>query len=804
MIRRESVILEKLRFSRSTSTLIVLLSLLTCLYLIVFSGRIESGDSLILFDATNSLYRFGDWLLDESAIQIDEQHSGKGLASYQGERLQPVLALPLYWLAWIIPDLGLVHTTWTFNILVTIGLIAVFFSLCRQLKYSLNVSAIASLLLGTATILFPYTKTFFREPLVALILVCIALSIEKAKAAKSEARLFWYSFSIVFFFFALETKQSSFLALPGLLSLVLFDQSRERTRILNKKNHIHTKLLNALFLILILFLLMSCIVDLSFILNSIVNLFNFNNLSLPSLDLEFFQEAMASQIISPGGSIWGSSPVILLAIPGILLLWKKGPRRHYWSAVLLLACYTIGHAARGPHWFGGLSWPPRFLLPVVPFFMILSLPVLEYLEKKKHKLLNLITATLISYSIIWQISSVITRWEDLPLPGKAHGLLEWSGSLFSPRYIRPVLVFSSLDHLDFDFAWLRANEFLLPLILLFVILISCFLLRKLIIHPIHFPYNTIFVFPLATIVLFLALLFAVAKDTAYATNQEALHKMLSGIDKILQKTDTVFVTQEYRDFILNHSKSEYPRYVVLTFQPGESYHPEIPAEVTSSSPVKNLYRYTAYRLNLMLSKMDGFYFLSDAGPFLPWRPRVIENFFAVSAYPIQEIVFAPDVRLIKYKQAVLPERFQEIEIAGSVRFENALKLEGLVLPDGLTFQPGDVIPLASRWSVETPVSTDYTFSWKLARSGQVISSSTDWQPNAGLNPTSTWEEKSPIWDLRGMSLSDEIPEGLYELWLIVYYFNEGNLIHLKVREGDHFENHISILPLKITVRRDVQ
>ena len=88
MIRRESVILEKLRFSRSTSTLIVLLSLLTCLYLIVFSGRIESGDSLILFDATNSLYRFGDWLLDESAIQIDEQHSGKGLASYQGEPAQ--------------------------------------------------------------------------------------------------------------------------------------------------------------------------------------------------------------------------------------------------------------------------------------------------------------------------------------------------------------------------------------------------------------------------------------------------------------------------------------------------------------------------------------------------------------------------------------------------------------------------------------------------------------------------------------------------------------------------------------------
>lgn len=802
MMFRERIIFEKLRFSRNTSTLIVLLSLLSFLYLIVFSGRIESGDSLILFDATNSFFRFGDWLLDESAIQIDEQHSGQGLASYQGERLQPILAQPLFWLAWMIPDLGLVQTTWTFNIFVTIGIIAIFYILCRHLKYSLNVSAIASLLLGTATILFPYTKTFFREPLVALILMGIVLSLEKARTAKIEARFIWYLFSIVLFFLVLETKQSSLLALPGLLCLVLLDRSWKRKLV--KKNLIFINFLDALLLMLIIFILISCILDLSFILYRIENLFSIKYLSLPRLDLEFFQEAMASQIISPGGSIWGSSPVILLAIPGVLLQLKRGSKRYSWSAILLLACYSIGHAARGPHWFGGLSWPPRFLLPVVPFFMILSLPVLESLEKNVRKLLNLVTAILISYSIIWQISSVIARWEDLPLPGKAYGLLEWEGSLFSLRFLRPVLVFSNLDQLEFDFAWFRANEYFLPLILLIAIMISFFLLRKLFIFPSHFLYNTIFVLPAITTVLFVALLFAIAKDTAYATNQEALNTMLSSIDEILQKNDTVFVTQEYRDAILNHSKVEFPRYVVLTFQPGESYHPEILAEVVSSSPVNNLYRYTAYRLNLILSDMDRFYFLSDAGPFLPWRPRVIENFFAVNAYPIQETVFAPDVRLIEYKKADLPDRFQEIELVSSVKFKNELKLEGLIIPEGLTFKPGDVIPLASMWSVETPVSDDFTFSWKLARNGQVISSSMDWQPNAGLNPTSTWKEKSPIWDLRGISLSNEIPEGFYELWLIVYYFHEGNLINLDILEGDYIENHISILPLNIMVLRDAQ
>ena len=105
---------------RST-ILIPLLSILACVYLLVYSGRIESGDSLQLFDATNSLFRFQDWLLDESAVPLDEFHEGSGIETYSGDRLQPILAIPLYALAWAIPGLGLVQTTWLFNILVTLG-----------------------------------------------------------------------------------------------------------------------------------------------------------------------------------------------------------------------------------------------------------------------------------------------------------------------------------------------------------------------------------------------------------------------------------------------------------------------------------------------------------------------------------------------------------------------------------------------------------------------------------------------------------------------------------------------------------
>ena len=77
---------------------------------------------------------------------------------------------------------------------------------------------------------------------------------------------------------------------------------------------------------------------------------------------------------------------------------------------------------------------------------------------------------------------------------------------------------------------------------------------------------------------------------------------------------------------------------------------------------------------------------------------------------------------------------------------------------------------------------------------------TDWQPSAGLEPTSAWEVGIPHWDLRALRLPADFPAGEYELWLMVYYFVDGQLQHLTATSGERSEGHIAVLPVTIRVR----
>ena len=782
---------------RSTAILLSFLILLTCIYLFVYSGRIESGDSLLLFDATSSQFRFGDWLLDESAAFLDEHHVGMGLSPYYGERLQPTLAIPLYALAWLVPGIGLVQTTWLFNIIVTLVLVAVFFMLCRQLGYAENTSALASILLGASTILLPYSKTFFREPLAALFLLMVAMAAVNARKWRGWRALVWLISGLIALGLATQTKQSSLLAIPALLCL-LAPTWGTRAQFAGAHRFVRA-LLDAAFFVFILSALASCIFDLADSLEKVLRFFQEQGLPVPRRDWEFFREAMASQLLSPGGSFWGSSPILLLAVPGAYLLWRRGGRRHLWAATLILLSYAVGHAMRGPHWFGGLSWPPRFLLPALPFVMLLTLPALEWLLKHRHRLALVAAGALLAYSLGWQFASVVMRWDNLPLPEQAEGLLEWNGSLFSLAYLRPVLIISALGQRGWDFAWWRTGAHLLPILYILLASASAYILRQLFLRRRPLPRWQLAILPVAALTLTAVSLFSIQWDPVYSAGRDGLWEMLPIFDEVTERDDIVFVTQEYRDFLLNHDTSHNPRYIVLAYQPGESYHPEIAPVVASASPQLALDRYTIHRLNIVFSGVDEFYFLSDAGPFLPWRPRVLERYFAERAFPIREINTAPDVRLLEYARAPLPAVYQDAEIPHQVRFGDGFQLVGITLPSGAEFSPGEAIPLAMQWQAQSPIPQDLTITWKLASVGRARLGVTDWQPSAGLDPTSAWEVGIPRWDLRALRLPADFPAGEYELWLIVYYHVNGELQHLTANGGETREGYIAVLPITIRV-----
>jgi len=82
-----------------------------------------------------------------------------------------------------------------------------------------------------------------------------------------------------------------------------------------------------------------------------------------------------SLLLSPGKSLFVYSPLLLLALPGTLLLL----RRRGCEAILLLAL-AAGNVALFACWYDwgvGVSWGPRFLVPLVPLLLVVQMPWLE-------------------------------------------------------------------------------------------------------------------------------------------------------------------------------------------------------------------------------------------------------------------------------------------------------------------------------------------------------------------------------------------------------------------------------------------
>ncbi len=76
-------------------------------------------------------------------------------------------------------------------------------------------------------------------------------------------------------------------------------------------------------------------------------------------------------LLSPGKSVLLYAPPLLLALPGAWALWRRGER----GVVLLALGLFLSHLllyARWGEWQGGGVWGPRFLLPVVAPLLLLA------------------------------------------------------------------------------------------------------------------------------------------------------------------------------------------------------------------------------------------------------------------------------------------------------------------------------------------------------------------------------------------------------------------------------------------------
>lgn len=94
---------------------------------------------------------------------------------------------------------------------------------------------------------------------------------------------------------------------------------------------------------------------------------------------EAFVEALAGNLVSPARGLFVFSPVLLLSVAGVALR-LRARRFDVVDAVLVASVVTHWVAiSTFPHWWGGDSYGPRLFSDMIPFLVVLSLPVLAWM-----------------------------------------------------------------------------------------------------------------------------------------------------------------------------------------------------------------------------------------------------------------------------------------------------------------------------------------------------------------------------------------------------------------------------------------
>ena len=150
---------------KDRSTAFFIFGFLLACYLLTFTGVIDSSDGLSTFATTESIVRQAG---STAIAPVDGQPAGQ-----PRRRWQPVprkglgmvlLGLPLVWIAHLWSALGLVHAALLLNPLLTAWTGALLFRTGHRLGWSRGTATATALLFGWPTMAWPYTQTYFSDP----------------------------------------------------------------------------------------------------------------------------------------------------------------------------------------------------------------------------------------------------------------------------------------------------------------------------------------------------------------------------------------------------------------------------------------------------------------------------------------------------------------------------------------------------------------------------------------------------------------------------------------------------------------
>jgi hypothetical protein len=723
-----------------------LFCLLCGVYFLTYAGDRVSNDGNYLFDSTESFVNRGQFDISYhyDLLGANQATPADPLPGAQHEPLQPILAAGLYQLAQVVPGIGIVHTVYLFNIFVT-ALTAVLIMVgARSFGLSLWAAWGAGLIFGLATAAWPYSRTFFREPLAGAFLLVTFLAARQGR----------YGLVGLGILALLLTKSVLAIALPGVLLVAIPRQVRLTFRLVGIG-------VGAFVLMAVGLLALGTLANIPRFSLSFVRIV------IAGMEWQYIVEGLVGYTLSPGRSLFLFSPVLLLAIPGSATLWRTGERRlvvGIWGAVLLIIL-SYG-AGRDALWWGGNSWGPRHMVPLIPTLFLLALPAIDgllRLGRRGRITLGALLVVSVAVQVLGSTVAISTHYAAL----RENGVLVWDGGIWQIQWSPIVGHAQAFDLRALDVAWAYAIQPVTAVLGLCGLVITAAGVMAWQRH--RLPAVAYTVVPLLLVIMFVAGLLALRHDPRYDLNSPDVPPLLETLNAETDDDDLILLQATVYQRTLMNSLRSGASVVGLPYAPGENFNPAVdPAQMRTQPPAELIDPDTITVAAWGASEFDRLWLIVDAGALDPDELRPTERYLNQQYYPLREIEISRSTRLLEY--LALPA--SPVTGDGGPVLGGVLQLAAVDLPLGTAYQAGEPVPIGLVWEAVRRMTTDYLVSVQIRRADGMPVVQWDGRPQNGFGQTSTWEPGTRYPEQYGLILPDDLPAGEYVFQIIVYTYPE--------------------------------
>ena len=384
--------------SDEVSRALLLVVLFVAIYSLTFSGTFITDDEHILASRALSL-AFDSSPNDDRVYGNDRLRALAALPGEQGlqavniEPGQIVLGAALARFAERF-DLGRTPALFSLNIWVTALTAAVVFLAVRVQKHRMSVAIVCAALFALGSSAWPYSRTYFRDPLATfwLSVAWLGALILRVRSSSFRALLPGIALLSVGFAAGVLTKNTIVLAAPSLFGVLLLRDSRFKQSPRDESIR-RWRWIAAIVVAFVLWFAIAALVP---------QLARFTSGYYSFLAQFFFSaphpnlgQALSGPFVSPGKSIFLYSPVLLISLAGIISHWRT-----VWPAWLFVLLLVTGQALfYDASWWGQINWGLRFMLPAIPLLLISSAPVIATMLRSRIGGWGLVGIALVSGSV---------------------------------------------------------------------------------------------------------------------------------------------------------------------------------------------------------------------------------------------------------------------------------------------------------------------------------------------------------------------------------------------------------------------